>query len=395
MREDDGAFSSRASLGGSRLSSLPPTTPVEGVGRVTLIVVACALLLAATFAIRSLIAPLLLGACVAAIVRPWMVRFRRFGGPRRAAAVATASVVLLIALPLVAVTIPVVSEVRSLVTLVRSGNFGALQPSLDAAAPIAGSPRDMIHALGPRIADALPGLVGTAGEVALGVFVFLMTLYYVLLDGTRAMAFARRISPLAEQHLDALVREFVVVGRAVLVSIGVTALVEGGVAGIAYFALGLPNAALLTVITAIAALVPIGTILVWGPLAAVLWSQGRTFAAIVIIVTGAVVISGIDHLARPYLARIARTRLHPLLVFVGMFGGLASLGAWGLFAGPLVVALCVVALRLYDREQRARALVTAMAGLPLSPMNPTVIESSVNERRDVEGLQTRAVVPGE
>lgn len=387
---EDGGIPRRSSFGGgSRMSSLP-TTPVEGVGRVTLIVVACALLLAAVFAIRSLIAPLLLGACVASIVRPWMVRFRRFGGPQRAAAVATAAVVLVIALPLVAVTIPVISEVRSIVALVRSGNYGALQPSLDAAAPIAGSPRDMIHALGPRVADALPGLLSTAGEVALGVFVFLMTLYYVLLDGTRAMAFARRISPLASQHLDALVREFVVVGRAVLISIGATALVEGGVAGIAYFALGLPNAALLTVITAIAALIPIGTILVWGPLAAVLWSQGRTFASVVIVITGAVVISGIDHLARPYLTRIARSKMHPLLVFVGMFGGLASLGAWGLFAGPLIVALCVVTLRLYDREQRARALGETLAALPIAPL---LIESAPKERTDV--TPARVVASGE
>jgi predicted PurR-regulated permease PerM len=394
VNQDEGMR--RSSLGGSRLSSLPPTTPVEGVGRITLIVVACALVLAATFAIRSLIAPLLLGACVASFVRPWMVRFRMFGGPRRAAAAATASVVLLIALPLVALTIPVVSELRSIVGLVRSGKLGALQPSFDAAAPIAGSPRDMMHALGPRVADALPGLIGTAGELALGVFVFLMTLYYVLLDGTRAMTFARRISPLASQHLDALVREFVVVGRAVLVSIGLTALVEGGVAGIAYFSLGLPSAALLTVITAIAALVPIGTILVWGPVAAVLWSQGRTFAALVVVFTGAVVISGIDHLARPYLARVAKTRLHPLLVFVGMFGGMASLGGWGLFAGPLVVALCVAALRLYDREQRAR-LIAATGYTQALPIAPLIIESGVIERPEnaQPRSEERAVVAGE
>jgi predicted PurR-regulated permease PerM len=202
------------------------------------------------------------------------------------------------------------------------------------------------------------------------------------------MAFARRISPLSSQHLDALVQEFITVGRAVLVSVALTALVEGGVAGIAYFALGLPSAALLTVLTAIAALVPIGTILVWGPLALMLWSQGRTFAATVIVLTGAVVISGIDHLARPYLARVARTRLHPLLVFVGMFGGMASLGGWGLFAGPLVVALGMAALRLWDREQRARALATT----GLTPMiTPVLIARSDDPAVSAE----RTISPGE
>jgi predicted PurR-regulated permease PerM len=205
-------------------------------------------------------------------------------------------------------------------------------------------------------------LIGTATELALGVLVFVMTVYYVLLDGHAAMGFARRVSPLAGSHVDAFVREFVDVGRAVLVSIALTASLEGSVAGIAYFALGLPSAALLTVLTALAAIVPIGTVLVWGPVAVVLWSQGRTFAATVLVITGLVVIGIIDHFARPYLARTRRSRLHPLLMLVGMLGGTASLGGFGLFAGPLIVALCVTALRLWDREQRARAATALLGG---------------------------------
>lgn len=328
-------------------------------GRTTLVVVACALVLAALIAVRSLVAPLLLGACVAAIVRPWTERLRRFG-PRRAAATITATIVLAIAAPLAVLSVAVLSEARALLALVRAGKIEKLASALGTTGPLAASPRDLVHAIGPRLADAVPGLLTTAGEIALGVFVFLMSLYYVLADGDRAIAFVRRVSPLAGRHLDALASEFVEVGRAVLISIALTAIVEGGAAGIAYAAIGLPSAAFLTVLTAIAALIPIGTVIVWGPVAALLWSEGRVFAAGVVAFTGVVVIGGIDHLARPQLARLSRTRLHPLLVFVGMFGGLASLGAWGLFAGPLVVALGIAALRLWDREQRARARASAL-----------------------------------
>jgi hypothetical protein len=41
---------------------------------------------------------------------------------------------------------------------------------------------------------------------------------------------------------------------------------------------------------------------------------------------------------------------------------MASLGAPGLFVGPLVLALGLAAVRLYDRDQRARRL--ALAALP-------------------------------
>ena len=354
-----------------RISSMSgvPVTPVEGVGRIALVVLCVVLVFAAFFAIKSLVAPLLLGACVASMVRPWMVRMRRrIKGPKRAAAAATALVVLLIALPFVAIAIPVAAEMKELVALFHEKQLGAIPRFLFSLAPTGTKPssfKEFVSALGPRIADAVPGLLGAASEIALGVFVFLMTLYYVLIDGDSAMRLARRVSPLAHAHLDALVREFIDVGRGVLISVGITAVVEGGAAGIAYFAIGLPSAALLTLITAVAALVPIGTILVWGPIAAVLLSQGRTVAALVVIFTGVVVISGIDHFVRPQLTRLARARLHPLLVFLGMFGGMASLGGWGLFAGPLVVALGVAALRLYDRDQQARLRIAS--GTPAAP----------------------------
>ena len=355
----------------------PPVMPVEGVGRVALVVVACVLVFAALFAVRTLIAPLLLGACVASMVKPWMTRFRhRFHGPKRAAAAAVAAVVLVLALPIVAVIIPVASEMRELITLFKSGQLGAVPNFLFSLAPGAAHPRtfsEFVHAIGPRIAETLPGLLGAAAEIVLGVFVFLMTLYYVLVDGDSAMRLARRISPLAGAHLDALAKEFVEVGRGVLLSVGITALVEGGAAGVAYFAIGLPSAALLTLLTAVAALVPIGTILVWGPVAGVLFSQGRTIAGSVVVFTGLVVISGIDHFVRPQLTRLARTRLHPLLVFLGMFGGMATLGGWGLFAGPLLLALGLAAIRLYDRDQQARLrTVEHLSPLVMTTSDPTL-----------------------
>lgn len=338
--------------------STSPVAPVDGVGRTALVVVVVVLSLAALWAIRSLVAPLLLGACVAAMVRPWMVRMRRWvHGAKRSAAAATAAVVLILALPLAAIAIPIAAEAAQIISLVRAGHIEAI-PSLivpiSAGSSSPQSARELVRALGPRIAEAIPGLLGSLADLALGIFLFLMTLYYVLVDGESAMRLMRRVSPLASQHLDALGKEFVEVGRGVLVSVGLTALLEGGAAGIAYFAVGIPSAALLTLLTAVAALVPIGTVLVWGPVAILLFTQGRTFAGSAIVVTGVLVISGIDHFVRPQLTRLARSRLHPLLVFLGMFGGMASLGGWGLFAGPLVIALGVAALRLYDRDQQAR-----------------------------------------
>jgi predicted PurR-regulated permease PerM len=345
----------------NRRSSLAsaPARPVAHAYRTSLAILAVGLPLVGLFAVRSLLGPLLLGACVAGIVRPWMVRLEHpLRGRKRAAAAVTAMVVLLVVLPLAALAVPIASEVRSVMRTLHdasapSGVAAQLQ-TLVSPSPVPPSPRELLHAIGPRLADSLPGVVGVASELALAAFVFLMTLYYVLVDGPAALSIARRISPLAHAHLQALLDELVAVGRGVLLSVGLTSVLEGAAAGIAYVAVGLEGALVLTLLTMVAALVPVGTILVWGPVAIVLVGQGRTGAAATVVFVGLVVISAIDHFLRPQLARLARARLHPLLVFIGMFGGMASLGAFGLFAGPLVVALGASALRLYDRDQQAR-----------------------------------------
>ena len=61
------------------------------------------------------------------------------------------------------------------------------------------------------------------------------------------------------------------------------------------------------------------------------------------------VISTIDNVVRPLLTRRG-LQLHPLLVFISVFGGVISFGFVGLFLGPLVVALVVSVLEAYERH---------------------------------------------
>jgi predicted PurR-regulated permease PerM len=42
--------------------------------------------------------------------------------------------------------------------------------------------------------------------------------------------------------------------------------------------------------------------------------------------------------------------LHPLLVLLGIFGGLASLGPPGLLVGPLLLSLAVSVLEIYRKD---------------------------------------------
>jgi len=78
-----------------------------------------------------------------------------------------------------------------------------------------------------------------------------------------------------------------------------------------------------------------------------LFASGRQGAAIVMLV-GMVVIGASDNLVRPLVAS-GSGNLHPLLTLVAIFGGLAAIGASGIFFGPIIAALAVWALGYQGR----------------------------------------------
>ncbi|MFL5318012.1 MAG: AI-2E family transporter, partial [Myxococcaceae bacterium] len=64
---------------------------------------------------------------------------------------------------------------------------------------------------------------------------------------------------------------------------------------------------------------------------------------------GALLVSTVDNIVRPRLAG-SRMHMHPLLVFLSMFGGLAVVGVMGLVVGPLMAAFVMAMVRIYRRD---------------------------------------------
>ena len=98
---------------------------------------------------------------------------------------------------------------------------------------------------------------------------------------------------------------------------------------------------------AVLSLLPVGgTALVWAPGAVACWLQGRHGMALFLVIWGLVVVSTLaDNVLKPLLIGGA-TQLSTLVVFLGVFGGLAAFGLLGLFIGPMVLAFGLTLLSI-------------------------------------------------
>jgi predicted PurR-regulated permease PerM len=137
----------------------------------------------------------------------------------------------------------------------------------------------------------------------------------------------------AEGLLDVAVRTI----RSVVQGVIGTALIQGLLTGFSFLLVGVPFAAALGVLSFGTAMLQIGTWLVWIPVALWFSYQGKTGAALVITVFG-IVINVLDNVIKPLL--IGRGAGVPLwVIFIGVIGGVLSIGLIGIFLGPLIMAL--------------------------------------------------------
>jgi predicted PurR-regulated permease PerM len=89
---------------------------------------------------------------------------------------------------------------------------------------------------------------------------------------------------------------------------------------------------------------------------------------LVLLGFGAFVVGTVDNVLRPLLSREG-LHFHPLLIFLALFGGIASFGASGLYLGPLIVALFVALARIYEREVAPAATALTEAREPDSTLS--------------------------
>ncbi len=130
------------------------------------------------------------------------------------------------------------------------------------------------------------------------------------------------------------------------------------IGGLAFWIAGLPTPVLWGVVMGILAYVPAaGASLVWIPGALYLWFIGAYAKTAVVCVAGGI-IALLDHVLRTVLVG-NRSKLHPMLVFFSVLGGIKVFGILGIVAGPLVVAIGRAMLDIYRIEK------TGSVDLPL------------------------------
>ncbi len=308
---------------------------------------------------------------------------------RAAAAISTLAVVVVILVPIFGVSLIALQDLGTgvawLENQLRTGFplFGAAVAWIEGVLAALGLTNlDVSARLSERLGDVPELVVGRTfrvvsgvGGVFLQVGVGLFTLFYLFRDGERMLGIAKRLVPLASGPTELLLRRTQEVIFAAVFGHVFVAMVQGLLGGLAFWALGIPTPAVWGVLMGALSMIPmIGPAFVWIPAGAVLIASGATARGVVLLLFGLLVISTIDNVIRAMLVS-ARAQVHPLVVFLGVLGGVLMFGAVGIFVGPVLIV--------------AAAALMEMARLSIFPDESSVLPRSESPAStppsDVEG----------
>ena len=212
--------------------------------------------------------------------------------------------------------------------------------------------QDLAEKQAGKAAAAVPAAIVATSTVVLNVALMLIAFFFLLVDGKRLVHWIATVAPLPASQIFDILSDFRAVSVAVLLSSLGTAGVQSLAALAGYLASGVPQPLLFTLVTFIVAFIPaVGATSVVLAAAGWLFLTGHPQAALCLGLWGALVVSFMDNLVKPWLLK-GQMEIHGGLIFFALIGGMATFGPVGVVAGPLILSFFLAMVRLCRKELR-------------------------------------------
>ncbi len=301
----------------------------------------------------------IVGAIVLAIVtrRPYDWLASKIKNPSTCAAIALVLITIAVIVPtfflaqeLGQQALNAVNALRSAPSQNRIADFIANRPALAAQIEALTNSIDINNAARSTAAylgGNLAGFLGNSVRIITQLVVLLFLLFFLFRDRALALTALRAILPLRDDETDELLAR---VGDTILATaLGrlTIAVVQGLLAGLAFWVLGVPGVILWAfTLTAFAMVPAFGSFLVWGPVAIYLGLSGHWGKAALLGIWGAFIVSTIDNILYPILVG-SRMRAHTAIILLAVLGGIAFFGPVGVVLGPVLFTIAATLLDIW------------------------------------------------
>lgn len=304
-----------------------------------------------------------LALALAVLFTPLYRRFeKKIKHPNLSAIICVVAAALIVVVPATFVAMQILEEAvsgaKTIQALTESGEWRRVLDAHPRLAPAAHWIEQQFDLPG-IINNAVSWLTGAAASFIQGSVLQLISIvltfyifFYFLRDRIAMLDTLRSLSPLSGANMNRMFDEISNTINATIYGTFAVAIVQGTLGGLMFWWLGLPSPILWGVVMALLAVVPVlGAFIVWIPAAVFLLLDGSEGKALLLTIWGAVVVGGIDNLLYPMLVG-SSLKMHTILAFVSIVGGLIVFGASGLILGPVIFTLTRILLQIWSSQNK-------------------------------------------
>ena len=205
---------------------------------------------------------------------------------------------------------------------------------------------DSLNKLSTGVAGYAFDFVFSLPKRVLDIFITFFITFFLLRDGKKFVKFIEKETPISAHERERIFKQMSEVVRAIVYGFFLVAVLEGVIMGLTFWLANVTSPILWGIIVSLLALVPmIGGAVVWIPAMIISFVGGNLWPAVVIAV-GGLIVSGIDTFLKPKVIG-NKAKIRPVLVVIGVLGGISVIGLAGVIIGPLVLALLVTFVQMY------------------------------------------------
>lgn len=326
--------------------------------------------------LKSYLIPLITAYMTAYLVRPLFERMKKKMRPMFAASICVALVALLLLLPLLWVIKKIIQEAKN-----PSISFSPIDSITQKLSEFPIAQHINLELVKDKLTEAIVSFIKTTLSYipyqVLGIAIALFAMYYILLNWEFLTKQVYLFLPFREK--ERALEEMSSITHKILYGYALVAVTELVIASIGFTISGVKYALLYAFLIAIMAFIPgIGPGMVWIPLAAVQLISANYFTLFGVLITGLIISIGIDTFVS---AKIIgnRTKINPLVLLLGILGGVPVFGIFGFIIGPIILVYTVKLIQeglTQERKQEIKQEQGIMQSAGIPPATPTNTTSS-------------------
>jgi len=325
------------------------------------------ILLLTFFIIKPFFIALLSAAVIAYVFYPlyrWVKRFIK--NDNLASAIVLITVVLLFLVPLFLVLNTLVREAFGFYSTAsdflstNKFDISKINDFIYAKSGISININSIILTVSGYLINIVRDFLATIPGTLLNLITMLFVLFYLFKDGEKLIAYIKSLIPINKAYKEKVFNEIGLVTNVVVFGQVLAAIAQATLGVIGFYIFGVRSPIFLGLVMIFFGLIPfLGTPFVWVPASLYLIFNGMMqsnsilfFKGIGLFLYGLILIANIDNVVRAVVGA-ETAKIHPIVIFIGVIGGIAAFGLIGIFIGPVILSLFLILLKFYKKHSLA------------------------------------------